>query len=149
MKFMNDNSLILLDTNILVYAFDDTDKKKQKRAIEILVKCFHGNISCAVNAQNLAEFFFVVTRKVVRPFSPSDAGYFIQKLIEFKGITKIAYTAETLPQAISLVQRYSLKIWDALIIATMLEHRIFKIYTENQKDFSRVKNIQAINPFKE
>ena len=37
--------------------------------------------------------------------------------------------------------------WDAFIAATMIENKIFNIYTENTKDFSKIDGIKARNPF--
>ncbi len=39
--------------------------------------------------------------------------------------------------------------WDALIAETMLENGVSTIYTENEKDFKKMRGINAINPFKQ
>lgn len=54
----------------------------------------------------------------------------------------------TVRQAIELVKLYRAPFWDALIAASMLEHGIHTIVTENERDFRRIPGIVIINPFK-
>jgi predicted nucleic acid-binding protein len=60
------------------------------------------------------------------------------------------YPAEqdTVEYALSLMSLYKLPFWDAMIAAVMLENSIFTIYTENEKDFSRIPGIKVVNPFR-
>ena len=41
----------------------------------------------------------------------------------------------------------NINYWDAFIAATMIENKIFNIYTENTKDFLKIDGIKARNPF--
>ena len=50
-------------------------------------------------------------------------------------------------QAIELVKLYRAPFWDALIAATMLEHGIDTIVTENERDFKKIPGITIINLF--
>ena len=54
----------LIDTNILVYAFDNSEKKKHRAAVDLLKKCFDEKEKFAISSQNLAEFFMVMSSKV-------------------------------------------------------------------------------------
>lgn len=144
---MNDN-LFFLDTNILIYAFDNSEKRKQKIAAEILDMCFAGQKIYALSSQNLAEFFLVITDKIERTLTIEDAKNVIIKINNFKGIMKLSYNSDTVIKSILISERNNIKIWDSLLIATMLENSIFNIYTENEKDFNKVNNINVINPFK-
>lgn len=54
---MTTHSLCAIDTNILLYSLDETDKRKQKIAIQIIDK--NPNIS----SQNLSEFINVLLYK--------------------------------------------------------------------------------------
>lgn len=55
---------------------------------------------------------------------------------------------KTILQAVDLVKLHRISIWDALIAASMLEHNVSKILTENERDFRRIPGIAVINPFK-
>ena len=39
---MKDNFLKLIDSNVLVYAFDESEEKKHLIAKDLLIKCFTG-----------------------------------------------------------------------------------------------------------
>lgn len=61
----------LIDTNILVYAYDIAEKTKRRRARTLLEEIWNegGGI---VTWQNLAGFFVVVTRKVENPIAVAN-----------------------------------------------------------------------------
>ncbi|HEY3305829.1 MAG TPA: hypothetical protein VGL70_20070 [Candidatus Binatia bacterium] len=62
----------LIDTNVLVYAYDVSEKGKHAIARSLLNEVWeHGGGVVAL--QNLSEFFVVVTRKVQRPLSVSKS----------------------------------------------------------------------------
>lgn len=137
---------VLVDTNILVYAFDSSEREKFRKANELFKTAFYGEKQCAVSNQVLAEFFHVVTRKIENPLSLEDASLIVKKIVESRNWTKINYTADTVGKAVALAGKTP--FWDALIIATMLENGITDIYTENVSDFSKTHSIKASNPLK-
>jgi predicted nucleic acid-binding protein len=62
----------LIDTNVLVYAYDVSEKGKRPIARSLLDEVWdHGG--GVVTLQNLSEFFVVVTGKVQRPIPVSNA----------------------------------------------------------------------------
>ena len=63
---------ILVDTNVLVYAYDRAEPGEQKGALETLRRLAVGG-SGRLSAQILGEFFRAVTQKIRSPLSPSDA----------------------------------------------------------------------------
>lgn len=142
---MKENKTILIDTNILVYAYTDSDPLKQRLALSLLEKCWKREAYYAVSLQNLAEFFSVVTRKNEREISKEHITKIIFDIIHFSHWKIIQYTPQGL---ISATRRENNHFWDCLIAATMLENNITHIYTENTKDFSSFPNITAENPFR-
>lgn len=139
----------LIDTNILVYAYDSADPKKQKIAKALLEKCWKRETTYAISAQNLAEFFVVVTQKIPNKMPIEQAEQIIKDISTFSNWNVLHYDESTIQKA---VQRYKEKkkhFWDTIIVETMKESRVNKIYTENEKDFEVFEDIKAINPFKE
>lgn len=64
MSSMSDKTF--LDTNVLVYRFDDDEPAKQARAREILdTEGPRGSL--VLSTQVLQEFYVTVTRKLARP----------------------------------------------------------------------------------
>ena len=63
---------VLIDTNVLVYAYDVTEPEKQRRALDLL----HGlaeRETGVVSTQIMAETFVVLTRKLSSPLSVEQA----------------------------------------------------------------------------
>jgi predicted nucleic acid-binding protein len=135
----------LIDSNIIIYAFDSTEKKKHEVAKRLLMKGFEGE-KFVFSVQNLSEFFVVITKKVPNPISAKEANTIIKKLAMTDHFWILNFNAVTITKAIEFVEKYKISYWDALIAATMLEKDINIIYTENTKDFSKIPEIKAINP---
>lgn len=142
---MNDtNSLFLIDTNILVYAYEVDISAKKKKAIELVSKCLDGKINLVVSNQNLSEFAFVMIKKAKLSFSQANLN--ISDIVNFKGFIKINYSAKSITSALYIANKFGMSFWDSLIVATMKENNVFNIYTENTKDF-KVHWINVVNPF--
>ena len=137
--------LQLIDTNILVYAYDRSDLEKHRLAEEI-VKTAWINQNSVLSIQNLAEFYSIITRKVQKPIAISKAKQIILDLIE--GFETLKYSEQTIISAIDNQLIYRIPFWDALIVATMEENSVDAIVTENEKDFKKVEWLKVINPFK-
>ncbi len=151
---MNENTdaadtLSLIDTNLLVYAYDKTDKRKHEKAKQLLEQCWRGEKNYAISVQNLAEFSVVVTQKVPSPISVDEATQIITDIIEFPSWRVLSYTGQTLKQAMLLYATTKRHFWDALIAATMMQAGVLHIYTENVSDFSVFEHIIAKNPLKD
>ncbi len=58
---------VLVDTNVLVYAYDRAKPERQQRAFEVLDFLSMSNTG-VLSTQVLSEFFVAVTPKIVLPF---------------------------------------------------------------------------------
>lgn len=67
---MNDN--ILVDSNVLVYAYDRSEPQKQTQAVRVLDHWMAGYLG-VLSTQVLAEFFMTVTKKIIAPLSIKQA----------------------------------------------------------------------------
>lgn len=139
--------LFLIDTNILVYAYDlKAPHNKRKIAMELIQNSWKENKVYCISVQNLAEFMFVLISKVKDLQTIKQGELIITDIVNSNNWEKISYTESTMLKAISLFNETKSHFWDALIVATMLEHGIHHIYTENISDFSHFP-IKAVNPF--
>src|SRR2546427_9678011 len=59
----NGSGRLLLDTNVLVYAHDPRNRRKQELALTVLDRAI-ATERATVSAQNLSEFFVVVTQRL-------------------------------------------------------------------------------------
>ncbi len=133
----------LIDSNILVYAFTNIDPKKQKKAKEIIYKARDSTLGY-ISKQNIIEL--INTNK---KFSKNLSNKELQKIITgLESLKIIDYSTTTIKKALDIQTQTDIGFFDSLIIQTMIENNIFVIFTENEKDFKKIKNIFVINPFK-
>ncbi len=137
--------LKLVDSNILVYAYDNSEEDKYNIAKEFMKESWH-NQDTLLSIQNLVEFYSIITRKITQPIQIDKAKQIILDYIE--GFDIVKYGEKTIIGAINLQAIYKISFWDSLIAATMEENGIDTIITENERDFKKIGWIQIINPFK-
>lgn len=140
----------LLDTNVLVYAADEASPFHE-RSKSLRDKGLLNQILLCVCPQVLMEFFAIITdpRKVENPREPDEAIEEIEKYLHSKNIAKIHPREDTLPLTLHLLKKYSVrrqKVFDAQLVATMLSNGVTRIYTFNQEDFSKFKEIEVLMP---
>ncbi|MBI2088089.1 MAG: PIN domain-containing protein [Deltaproteobacteria bacterium] len=138
----------LIDTNVLVYAYDVSEKARRRAARSLLGEVWDQG-GGVVTLQNLSEFFVVVTEKVEQPITVSEARTVISDILRSSRWLVIDRQARTMMKAIEFVEITGVPYWDALIAACLLEHGIHTIITENERDFRRIPGITVVNPFKE
>jgi len=136
----------LIDTNILCYALDAGEPEKRAVAAELLSRCWRSEITFAVSVQNLAEFSVIMLEKVKHPVPDAVVTRFIRNIVSFDGWTVIGYDPWTIMEAAGIRRTYSLHFWDALLVATIKQHNISTIYTEDSH-LKKVPWITVIDPF--
>lgn len=138
----------LIDTNILVYAYDRSEREKHPLCRELIKRCWTTEAKHAISIQNLSEFFVIITSKIENPVSVETAEKRVERIIEFSNWVKIKPEIHTISPAIRLCKRYKVHYFDALLAATMKENGVFRIYTENEVDFSKIPWLVVENPVK-
>jgi predicted nucleic acid-binding protein len=137
----------LLDTNVLVYAYDVSERRRREIAKALVDEVWNAGRG-VVTLQNLSEFFFAVTRKVQKPVPVVDAKTIVSDILRSSRWMVIDRNAGTVMKAMEIVESVRAPFWDALIAACMLEHGVEIIVTENEKDFKNIPGITIINPFR-
>jgi predicted nucleic acid-binding protein len=141
-----------LDTNLLVYRqFDPNTDPKAEMARALIDQGLTGALPLRLSPQILREFYAVITRSPKLPFSylPAQALRAIKAYLA-SPIQLVYPTEATLSRALRIAVRKritGLRIHDLYIAATMLDHEMRYIFTENAADFSGIPGITPINPF--
>jgi len=136
----------LIDTNILVYAFDTDSGRKHSVARELISRSWRGTEQYAVSSQNLAEFSVVVREKVAHPVPPDDVRQFLSLIMRSRAWQVLDYHTETIIRAHEIRDDHHLHFWDALLVATMEKHSVRTILTEDGH-FRKVPWITVQDPF--
>ncbi|MBI2499408.1 PIN domain-containing protein [Candidatus Woesearchaeota archaeon] len=142
------NSFSLIDSNILIYAYDKSETIKNAIAEKILEDIFTNKKNAAVSTQNLSEFFVNITNKIEKPISIIEAYYVIQEIISMSNVKTLIIEKQTIPNAIDISSEFNTSYWDSLIVSVMQENNIHTIITENEQDFKKIPWLEVINPFK-
>ncbi len=136
----------LIDTNILVYAYDTSEGAKHTASKDALRMIWieGGGVVCV---QNLMEFFVVITKKVENPVDLTTAKEIVRGFMQSEKWTVIDRDADTFLSAIDLVSQHGIHLWDAAIAAAMKENDVSEIVTENVKDFRKISSLNVSCPF--
>lgn len=114
-----------LDTDVLVYAFDRSQPEKRKRALEILKAVGE---SYVVSSHVLAEFYWVVTRKLERPLDEDTARSVVKRL---SSLPVIMVDARTVMGAVTRSRKSGLKLWDALAVQAAVDGGCTRLLSED------------------
>jgi len=136
----------LIDTNVLVYAFDADSGQKHSVAKDLICRSWKGREQYAVSVQNLAEFSVVVREKVAHPVPSDDVRQFLSLIMRSRDWQVLDYRAKTIIRAHEIRDGHRLHFWDALLAATMEENSVRTIITEDAH-FRNVPWISVLNPF--
>jgi predicted nucleic acid-binding protein len=139
---------VFIDTNILAYAYDESDPKRKKPCERLVRAGFEGEIECYLSNQVLSELFVVLTSRVGKPLTVEKAGVIVKGLIESPKWHKLNYTQASVKQTVEDLTTISASFWDLLLAETMREAGVRKIYSENTEDFKKIPWIEVISPFK-
>ena len=138
------NDKVFIDTNILVYANDSSDKDKQEKA-KTLIRNVLLDQSGVISIQVLSEFWVSVTKKIDVPLSEDIA----QKQTEFFELMVIIdLTLSIFKSAVTIKKRNKLSYWDSLIIAAAYSAGCSTIYTEDFNHGQIIEGMTICNPFK-
>ena len=124
------------DTNILVYAFLDIDKRD--KAIAVLAE--GGRISVQV----LNEFTNVARQKRQRPWPEIEAAITVIREW-FPDIVPL--TEQTHARALALARDHGLSFYDALIVAAAQEAGCDTLFTEDMQHGRKFGSVNIVNPF--
>lgn len=136
--------MIFLDTNILVYAYDNDEKVKHQRAKDILLDCWDRQVG-ALSTQVLQEFYVTVTAKLPKKLPIQEARAIVEEFLSWS-VQQIA--PQDIIAASELQGRYRYSFWDSLIITSAHKSGADTLYSEDLQDGQQIDGLSIVNPFK-
>jgi predicted nucleic acid-binding protein len=132
-----------LDTNVLVYAYDASDPRKQDIAQAIVRKAVAGEAMASV--QVLAEFAATLLHKLSPPAHPED----VITLLDTLGPIKLVVPdGEVVRRAVEARAAYGLHFYDGMIVAAAERARCQRIWSEDLNPGQQYFGVTVVNPFK-
>ena len=131
-----------LDTNIVVYANDTRDKRKQKRCIEIIERALTTG-DATVSTQVLFEYASVALTKL------GQSAAVVRRQIELlSSLPVVPQSAALAIRATEIKELYGLSFWDAAIIAAAAEGGCSQILSEDMNAGQTYCGVRLVNPFR-
>ena len=135
------DSLVFVDSNVFLYAFDEADPGKQQAARNWRAELWK-NRRGRVSFQVLGEFYVNVLR--MRPGAREEARAEIRDLMAWNPVVSDAALIES---GWKLQDRYRLSYWDALIVAAAKVASCRYLLTEDLQTGQKLDGIEVVNPF--
>ena len=129
-----------VDTNVLVYAFDNDEPVKQARAREVLRE----RPDAVISTQVMLEWHSVVTRKFEPPLTAEAARAGVAAL---SGLEVVPADAELVVRAAETAVAHRMSIWDAMIIESASLAGCARLLTEDLSDGTTIRGVTVHNPF--
>ena len=131
-----------LDTNVLVYTFDETDPGKRRQAETLVNESLASGSGC-VSFQVVQETLNVLIRRL--GFVTEDARRALQQVLI--PLCQVNPTAALYQDAISLQGRYGFSFYDSLVVAAALEAGCTRLYSEDMQHGQQIQRLTILNPF--
>ena len=135
---------VLVDTNILVYAYDRSTPEKQSRALQVLDALVSSGAG-ALTTQVLAEFYVAVTRKIPAPLNAADAYERVHNLQ--RAWTVLPVTPLVVLEAARGVRDHQMSYWDAQVWAAARLNQIPTVCSEDLAGAPTIEGVSFVNPF--
>jgi predicted nucleic acid-binding protein len=136
--------LILVDTNVLVYFYDQNSPRKQKEAGLVLER-LHETGQGRISAQTLAELVNAALRKLDPPLTPSQA---MEQASLFAAAWQVLdVTSQIVLEAARGVRDHHMSYYDSQIWAAARLNQIPVIFTEDFQDGQILEGVRFVNPF--
>jgi predicted nucleic acid-binding protein len=122
----------LIDTNVLVHAFDK-DSEGRERAQEVL-SYYIGTGEAVIGLQSVTEMYSALTKAM----SPKDASEISEKMLESNNFKKIVSDENDILEALKIAESKGIRrsdIFDVVLAITGKRRGINTVVTENKRHF--------------
>jgi predicted nucleic acid-binding protein len=136
------SALEFLDTNILVYAYDRSEPRKQRIAQGLVRRAVAGEITAS--SQVLGEFAATLLHKLSPPATPED----LMALLDTLGPIKLVpVDGDVVLRAVQARAEYGVHLYDGMILAAAERGGCQKIWSEDLNAGQKYFGCVVENPF--
>lgn len=138
------DDLTFVDTNVLAYAHDISETRRQPIARALLDTLWTSRTGL-LSTQVLQEFYVVATRKFDPPMSRRAA----REIVALYGTWPVVQVDVALILTASqLEERHRLSFWDALVVEAARVAGAARLVTEDLQHGRRIGGVRIENPFR-
>jgi predicted nucleic acid-binding protein len=133
-----------VDTNIIVYMFDREDIAKRDLARSLIFEGMESR-NLSISFQVVQEVLNVVTRKLDVPLTSDEASTLLRDVLS--ELWHIMPSKELYERALILKERYELRFFDAVMVASALEGGCTRLISEDLQHGQVIQGLRIENPF--
>ena len=130
-----------IDANIIIYANDARDEKKQKRALNTVAKQIKSGTG-VISTQVLQEYAHVALNKLHQ-----RQDVILRQLVLLEGLEVIQQSPSLIRRSIEIKTTYQINFWDACIISAAEHAKCSVILSEDLNSGLFYSGIAMENPF--
>jgi len=134
-----------LDTNILVYTFEERASEKRARARQLVTEALETRRGI-ISYQVVQEFLNVATRKFAKPMSVSDAQLYLARIL--MPLCEVFPDAALYSQALSISGEMGIGFYDALIVSSAIGAGAAILWSEDLQHGRRIRSLEIRDPFR-
>jgi predicted nucleic acid-binding protein len=133
-----------IDTNVFVYSFDHTARKKAARAKQLIREAL-ATQKGVTSYQVAQEFFNVALKRFARPMRAAEAERYLGTV--FRPLVAVHSSMALFGEAMRLFGQGGLSWFDALIVVAAQQAGCDVLYTEDLQHGQKFGNLRVVNPF--
>jgi predicted nucleic acid-binding protein len=134
-----------VDTNLLMYAHDNSAGPKHQRAKAIIEELWRDR-SGVVSTQVLQELAVNLRRKAGRPLDAKAAREIVGDYLSWHVVVN---GGESILEALDLEARYQISFWDALVVQAAQASGAEILYSEDLSDGQQYGSVRVVNPLRD
>ena len=131
---------VFLDTNLIVYANDSRDGRKQARALDLITTAMREGTG-VISTQVMQEYAVVAGGKLHQ-----DADTILRQLLLLETLEVVQITPALIRRALELQFRYRIEYWDASILAAAEDSRCQVLWSEDLNPGQLYATVHVENP---
>jgi predicted nucleic acid-binding protein len=134
-----------VDTNVLVYHLDTTDKRKQKIA-EGIVRDGLATGNACISYQVVQECLNVLVRKAGTPLGNDQARVYLDAVL--LPLMQVGFSDSLVHRALDVRARWRFGFYDSLVVAGALLSGCKTLLSEDLQHGQRLEGLTVENPFR-
>jgi predicted nucleic acid-binding protein len=134
-----------LDSNVFVYAFDETDDRKRSIARDLILRSLR-DASGVVSYQVVQEVLNVLTTKMARPVRHEDALRYFRSTLE--PMWSVYPSSDLFVRGLEIRTRYGYSFYDSLILSAAMAGGCSVVYSEDLQHGQIVETVRIVDPFR-
>ncbi|HEX9023611.1 MAG TPA: PIN domain-containing protein [Geobacteraceae bacterium] len=136
--------LVLIDTNVIVYACDPGEPDKRERAAQVLRFLEQTGVG-RLSVQGLSEFVSVTTRRLRPSLTATEAAQQVERLMSAFPVFDL--TPMIVAEALRGMRDHQLSFYDAQVWAAARLNQTPIIFSEDFNSGAMLDGVRFINPF--